>query len=124
VGACYKSVTEASGSVLAKLVLPAGDPRFHVGGETPRVTSVSPTSVKAGKKLTIKGVNLSEVTGVTIGGITARILKAAPTSVKVVAPAGAHGTVVVSSLAGQAVSATGVTVVSAPNHGGPARHNR
>jgi hypothetical protein len=119
--ACYKSVSELSGSVVAKLLLPAGDPRFHIGGETPLVTSVSPTSPKAGKKLTIKGLNLSEVTGVTIGGVAARILKTAPTSVKVVAPAGAHGAVSVTSLAGRASSAAVVSVTSATTRGGPAR---
>jgi hypothetical protein len=84
------------------------------------VTSVSPTSVKAGKKLTVKGENLSEVTLVTIGGVPATILKAAPTSVKVVAPNGAHGAVLVSSLAGRASSATVVSVTSATTRGGPA----
>jgi hypothetical protein len=128
-GPCYKSLTEvpgnteATGSIVAKLVLPGEDPRFHIGGEAAEVTSVSPTSVKAGKKLTIKGLNLSEVTLVTIGGVAAKILKTAPTSVKVVAPAGAHGAVSVSSLAGQASSATVVTVTSATEHGGPAHHS-
>jgi hypothetical protein len=88
------------------------------------VTSVSPTSPKPGKKLTIKGFNLSEVTGVTIGGVAARILKTAPTSVKAVAPAGAHGAVSVTSLAGRASSATVVSVTSATTRGSPAHSHR
>jgi hypothetical protein len=103
VAPCYKSLTEMGGSVVATLEVPAGDPRFHIGSETPSVTSVSPASAKPGKPLTIKGENLSEVTGVTIGGVPARITKTAPTSVKVTVPAGAKaGVVVVSSLAGVA----------------------
>ncbi|HEY5025138.1 MAG TPA: Ig-like domain repeat protein [Acidimicrobiales bacterium] len=113
VAPCYKSVAEVSGSVVATLELPAGDPRFHIGGETPSVTSYSPASAKAGKKLTIKGANLSEVTGVTIGGVAAHITKTAPTSVKVTVPAGAKGGVVtVSSLAGVATGPS-VTVSGA-----------
>jgi len=110
VGACIKSITESGGNVVAQLELPAGDPRYHIGGETPEVTSVSPTSAKPGKKLTIKGANLSEVTGVTIGGVPANITKAAPTKVSVIVPAGARGgTVVVTSAAGLA-SGPSVTV--------------
>jgi len=111
VAACYKSVTEVAGSVVAQLELTAGDPRFHVGGATPQVTAVSPASARPGKKLTIKGTNLSEVTGVTIGGISARITKTAPTKVTVVVPAGAHsGVVAVTSLAGVSTSASALTV--------------
>jgi hypothetical protein len=107
---CYKSISEVGGSVAVKLVLPAGDPRFHIGGAVPVVTSVKPTALVAGKKVTIKGSNLSEVTKVTIGGVAARILKASPGSVHVIAPAGAHGAILVSSLAGAARSAAVVTV--------------
>ena len=100
-------MTEMAGSVVATLELPVGDPRFHVGGETPMVTGISPTSAKPGKKLTIKGTNLSEVTGVTIGGVTAHIIKTAPTHVKVLVPAGAsNGVVRVTSVAGASISAT------------------
>ncbi len=103
VAPCYESLTEMGGSVVATLEVPAGDPRFHIGSDTPSVTSVSPASAKPGKPLTIKGENLSEVTDVTIGGVPARITKTAPTSVKVTVPAGAQGgVVVVSSLAGVA----------------------
>ncbi len=104
--ACYKSFTEVGGNVVAKLQVPAGDPRFHVGAEVPVVTGVSPTAAAPGKKLTIKGVNLSEITHVTIGGVSARITKTAPTKVTVTVPTGAKsGVVRVTSLAGAASSA-------------------
>ncbi len=75
------------------------------------VTGFSPISPKAGKKLTIKGSNLSEVTGVTIGGIPAPIKKAAPTKVIVTVPAGTQGGVVaVTSLAGVVASNSVLTV--------------
>jgi len=108
---CYKSVKEVDDSVLVKLVLPAGDPRFHIGGETPGVTGFSPTSAVAGKKLTIKGTNLSEVTKVTIGGLSAPIKKAALSKVTVTVPAGSHGGVVsVISSAGVSTSTAVLTV--------------
>ncbi len=110
-GACVKSETEDAGSVVANLLVPAGDPRFHVGGGLPAVASVSTAAPKAGKKITIKGSNLSEVTTVTIGGVVARILKAAPTSVKVIAPANAHGAIAVTSVAGTITTHLTVTVV-------------
>ena len=122
-GACYKSVVEDAGSVVATLVLPTGDPRFHIGGVAPVVTSVSPATPKPGKKVTIKGANLSEVTGVTIGGVTATILARTPASVKVLAPAGAHGVVIVTSVAGRASSAAVVSVSAATAHGGPLRRH-
>jgi hypothetical protein len=109
-GACTKSITEDAGKVVAQLLVPAGDPRFHIGGGTPVVSSFSPASPKAGKKLTIKGSNLSEVTGVTIGGVGARIVKTAPTKVSVIAPAQAHGVIVVTSLAGVTASVAVVAV--------------
>jgi len=103
---CYKSIKEVNGSVVATLLLPAGDPRFHIGGETPQITGVSPSVAAPGKKLTIKGVNLSEVTGVSVGGVPARIKKVAPTKVLAFVPAGTPGGVVtVISLAGVSASA-------------------
>jgi hypothetical protein len=125
---CFKSVKEVAGSVVATLELPPGDPRFHVGGETPQITSIKPTSAAPGKKLSIKGVNLSEVTGVTIGGVVAHIIKAAPTKVSVIVPAGAQsGTIRVSSLAGVSTAAAQLTVSAAVlPHGAskPKRHER
>ncbi|MGA2521317.1 MAG: choice-of-anchor Q domain-containing protein [Acidimicrobiales bacterium] len=104
VAPCYKSLAEVGGSVVATLEVPSGDPRFHVGAATPSVTSYSPASAKPGHKLTIKGENLSEITGVTIDKVPAIITKTAPTSVTVTVPAGAKsGVVVVSSAAGVAV---------------------
>jgi hypothetical protein len=113
VAPCYQSISEVSGSVVITLELPTGDPRFHVGAETPSVASVSPTLAKPGKKLTIKGENLSEVTGVTIGRVPAQITATAPTKVTVNVPAGSEGgVVVVSSSAGVAVGPS-VTVSAA-----------
>jgi IPT/TIG domain len=109
-GACVKSVKEEAGSVVAQLLVPAGDPRFHIGGASPEVTSFSPASPRPGKKLTIKGANLSEVTGVTIGGVSARVVKTAPTKVSVITPTQAHGAIVVTSLAGVTASTAIVTV--------------
>ena len=103
--ACYKSFKESGGNVVATLQLPTGDPRFHVGAEVPVVTSVSPAAAAPGKKLTVKGANLSEVTHVTVGGVSARITKTAPTKVIVTVPPGAKsGVVRVTSLAGTASS--------------------
>ena len=110
--ACYKSVTAsvtASGGhvVVVTLQVPAGDPRFHVGAEVPVVKSISPVAAAPGKRLTIKGSNLSEVTGVTIGGVAAHIVKAAPTKVTVTVSSGARsGVVRVTSLAGASSSVT------------------
>lgn len=108
---CYTSIKEVDGSVLAELVLPVGDPRFHVGGESPHIIGFSPASALAGKKLTIKGSNLSEVTKVTIGGLSAPIKKAAPTKVTVTVPVGMHGGIVsVISSAGVSASTAVLTV--------------
>ncbi len=111
---CYKNLKEVGGevgSVVATLELPPGDPRFHVGGETPAVTGIKPSSVAPGKKLTVEGANLSEVTGVTVGGVAARIIKTAPTKVKIIVPAGARsGVIAVTSLAGVSISAALLTV--------------
>jgi hypothetical protein len=110
---CVKSLKEAAGNVVAKLVLPTGDPRFHVGGETPQVTGFSPTSAAPGKKITVSGVNLSEVTRVTIGGVSAQIKKTAPTKLSFTVPVGAtSGVIVVTSQAGGSSSAGVFTVLS------------
>jgi len=109
---CVASVAEAGGRLTVHLLVPAGDPRYHVGGAAPMVTGTSPARAVPGKKLTIKGANLSEVTGVTIGGVPARITKTAPTKVSVIVPAGAKGgRLVVTSLAGSA-AAPGTVVVA------------
>ena len=110
-GACIKSIVEQSGSAVVELLVPAGDPEYHVGGGTPSISSFSPVSPKPGKKLTIKGANLSEVTGVTIGTTAVTIVKTAPTKVIVTVPSGLKGGIIeVSSVAGEAVSSSAVTV--------------
>ena len=105
--ACYKSLSEEGGNVVAVLQVPAGDPRFHVGAEVPVVSSISPAAAAPGKKLKILGANLSEVTGVTIGGVAVQRFKAAPTKVTATVPPGARsGVVRVTSVAGASSSLT------------------
>jgi hypothetical protein len=70
---CQKSLIEASGSVIAILVVPATDPRFWVGGNPVDLTSFSPTKGGPGANFTLKGKNLSQVTAVVIGGAQATI---------------------------------------------------
>ena len=108
---CYISLKENRGSVIAKLKVPAGDPRFHIGGELPVVTKFSPASAAPGTKLTVTGVSLSEVTSVTIGQVAAKIDTRAATKLTVTVPTGAHsGAVVVVSQAGSATSKANFTV--------------
>jgi len=108
---CLKSVAEAGGKAVVTLQVPPGDPRFHVGGLTPVVTSLKPTAVVKGKKLSIKGANLSEVTTVTVGQARATVVSRHPTKLVVLVPPGAtSGTVVVTSTAGSARAPGTVTV--------------
>jgi hypothetical protein len=110
--ACYNSVTASGGNATVTLQVPAGDPRFHVGAEAPAVSSFKPAAAAPGKKLTIKGSNLSEVTGVTIGNVAAHIIKTAPTKVTVTVPPGARsGLVHVTSLAGASSTLTVFDVI-------------
>jgi hypothetical protein len=106
-GPCYKSIKERNRSVVATLVVPAGDPRFHVGGEVPVIDGLSPAAAAPGKKVTIEGLNLSEVTAVTVDGVSAHITKAKTTKVTIKVPIGAQsGVVHVTSAAGGATSQT------------------
>jgi hypothetical protein len=68
---CYVSIAESSGSVMASLKVPAGDPRFWVGDGALGLKSFSPTSGPTGTTVTIKGKALGAVTGVTFGGTQA-----------------------------------------------------
>jgi hypothetical protein len=106
-GPCYKSIKERNRSVVATLVVPAGDPRFHVGGEVPVIDGLSPAAAAPGKEVTIEGLNLSEVTAVTVDGVSAHITKAKTTKVTIKVPIGAQsGVVHVTSAAGGATSQT------------------
>ena len=108
---CLQSETESKGSVVAKVLLLPGDPRFHVGPEPSVVTSFSPASAAPGKKVTIKGTNLANVTGVTIGQKAAKIDTRAATKLTVTVPTGAQsGAIVVTSQAGVATSKTAFKV--------------
>ena len=111
VGGCYKTFTEVAGSIVAQLELPAGGARFLVGGQTPGVTSSAPPR-RPRRRLTIKGVNLSEVTGVTIGGVSARIAedRAYQSEGRRAHEGALSGDVQVSSSAGMSTSATVFTV--------------
>ena len=108
---CYKSIKEQGGDALVTLHLPPGDPRFHIGGAVPVVTSFKPSPAVPGKKLKISGANLSEVTGVTIGQVRASIEKLSPTHVTVFVPSNARsGVVVVTSGAGAVSSGRALSV--------------
>jgi hypothetical protein len=111
VAPCLKSLTEVRGSVKAVVLVPAGDPRVHVGVSPPSITSFTPTSGPPGKAVVITGRNLSAVTAVTFGNASAKILSRSLTTLKVTVPTGAaSGAIRVSSLAGVAVSATAFKV--------------
>jgi hypothetical protein len=55
---CIESAKESGGSVVTDLLVPPGDPRFHAGGTTPLVTSVTPGAAAPRAKVTIKGAFL------------------------------------------------------------------
>jgi hypothetical protein len=65
---CIESATESGGSVVTDLLVPPGDPRFHAGGTTPLVTSVTPGSGAPEAKVTIKGAFLKGAT-VRVGSV-------------------------------------------------------
>src|SRR5581483_6877531 len=87
-GAGTATIGLASGTISSSLI----DARFFYG--TPAiVTSISPNGGPAGTVLTIKGVNLSGVSSVTIGGVTAPLHgSAGRTAVHVTVPTGSGNT--------------------------------
>ncbi len=81
---CIKSVAEVGGSVVTDLLVPPNDPRFHGGGTTPVVTSVSPASAAPKAKITIKG---SFLTGAKVRvGSVAVTAKASGSKILVTVP--------------------------------------
>ncbi|HXQ90786.1 MAG TPA: choice-of-anchor Q domain-containing protein [Acidimicrobiales bacterium] len=111
VAPCIKGLREVRGAVAATLVVPPGDPRFHVGGSEPTVRSFSPVSAGPGKTVTISGTNLSEVTQVTFGNASSAILSRSLSTLKVRVPTKAtSGPIRVVSSAGAALSTRSFTV--------------
>jgi hypothetical protein len=86
---CIESLVDHDDTVVATLLVPAVDPRFWAGTGALDLTSFSPTHGAPGKKVTIKGKDLSQVTGVVIGGAQARILSRSASKVVATVPQGA-----------------------------------
>jgi hypothetical protein len=111
---CLKSLVEQSGSVVATLLVPAGDPRFWAGDGALDVTSFSPARGGPGTTITIKGKNLAQTQAVVIGGAQATISPhSTDTKLIVTVPATAaarSGLISVTGASGEAVSAKKFTV--------------
>jgi hypothetical protein len=108
---CIESLVDHDGTVVATLLVPAVDPRFWAGTGADNLTSFSPTQGAPGRKVTIKGKELTQVTAVVIGGAQARILSRSASKVVVAVPQGAvTGDISVTSNAGVVVSAVPFTV--------------
>jgi hypothetical protein len=86
---CVKKATEDDGSVVAKFLVPANDPRFWTGDAALKLKAFSPTSGKPQSKVTITGTSLTQVTAVVFGGTQARIVSESATKVVAQVPAGA-----------------------------------
>jgi hypothetical protein len=112
VAPCTQSLVESDDSILATLLVPATDPRFWTGtGNGLGLRSFSPTHGPPGKKITIKGTDMTQVSAVVIGGAQAKIVSRSATKVAVDVPQGAvTGDITVTSDAGDAVSAIPFTV--------------
>ncbi len=70
VAPCVKSISESGGSVDARFIVPAGDPRFWMGPGGLVAGSFAPTSAAPGRTVTLKGSFLKQVTAVSFGGQT------------------------------------------------------
>jgi len=104
VAPCLQSATEAGGDVLATLLVPPNDPRFHAGGATPVAVSVSPSSGAPGAKLTISGLYLKGAT-VFVGSVQVPA-KASAKKIKLTVPRVTLGIVPITI-----TTATGTTVI-------------
>jgi len=104
---CIKSATELGGTVTAVLLVPPSDPRFHAGGTTRVVTSVSPASAAPGKKVTIRGLFLKGAQ-LLIDGVAVRG-KSSNSKITFTMPSGASAGVVPIVV----TTATGSTVYQA-----------
>jgi hypothetical protein len=108
---CIESLAEQGGGIVATLLVPATDPRFWAGGGALDVTKFSPTHGAPGKKVTIKGKNLSQVVAVVVGGAQAKILSRSSSKVVVVVPQGATtGVISMTANSGVETSALPFTV--------------
>ena len=91
VAPCLLSLSKsASNKVTAKFLSPAKDPKFHVVGPLPTVTSFSPLSAHAGGTVTMVGTNLTQVTSVVVGGVRAPIVSVTATRAVVKVPSNAR----------------------------------
>ncbi|HEY5026320.1 MAG TPA: hypothetical protein VII76_15195 [Acidimicrobiales bacterium] len=68
---CVESTRESGGNVVAVLLVPPNDPRFHGGGTAPLVTGVSPASGAPKATVTVKGLFLKGAT-VKVGSVAVR----------------------------------------------------
>jgi hypothetical protein len=108
---CITSLVDTDDTVTATLLVPATDPRFWTGTGALDLTSFAPTQGGPGKKVTIKGKDLTQVTAVVIGGAEARILSRSASKVVVTVPQGAvTGSISVTADSGVVVSALPFTV--------------
>ncbi len=84
---CIESTRESGGNVVAVLLVPPNDPRFHAGGTSPLVTSVSPASGGPNTAVTIRGLFLKGAKvrvgpfAVTAKASASKIVMKLPTSV-------------------------------------------
>jgi hypothetical protein len=86
VAACVKSLTESNGNAVAKVLVPAGDPRMKLVTPEATLTAFTPLKGDPGSPVTITGTNLEQITTVVIGGATAPIIQQTATSLVVDVP--------------------------------------
>jgi len=97
VAPCLLSLSKsASNVVTAKFLSPAKDPRFHVGGPLPTITSFTPSSALPGGKVAIFGSNLTQVSAVVIGGVKAAVKSVTDTKIVVKVPSNARSGLAIS----------------------------
>jgi len=108
---CLLSLVPTDGSVVVTFLVPANDPRFWTGTGTLNLTSFSPTSGGPGKKITIKGKDLTQVGAVVVGGAQARVISSSKSKLVVQVPQGAtSGVITVTADSGAATSTIPFTV--------------
>ena len=83
---CVKSLTDSNGKAVAKVLVPAGDPRMKLVTPEATLTSFTPLKGNPGSPVLITGTNLEQITTVVIGGATAPILQQTATTLNVDVP--------------------------------------